>query len=117
MKTRTILLLTLWFIIIIIAMVGLFYLTFFTDSTWYIQIDNTRLTDVTPRGGMYYRYELTAWNESGRERKLTFETSRILRDGAYLRLNVAPLRGVTDWTEIQPDDVPAAAWEAFSAAE
>ena len=115
MKTRTILLLTLWFIIIIIAMVGLFYLTFFTDSTWYIQIDNTRLTDVTPRGGMYYRYELTAWNESGRERKLTFETSRILRDGAYLRVNVAPLRGVTDWTEIEADEVPPAAWEAFAA--
>ena len=114
MKTRTILLLTLWFVIIIIAMLGLFYLTFYTESTYYTQIDNTRIVDITPRGGMYYRYELTAWDEKGSERPLTFETSRILRDGAYLRVEVAPLRGVTDWTEIQPDDVPAAAWDGLA---
>ena len=113
MRTRTILLLTIWFVIIIIAMLGLFYLTFYTESTCYTQIDNAKLVDITPRGGMYYRYELTAWDEKGSERSLTFETSRILRDGAYLQVQVAPLRGVTDWTEIQPDDVPAAAWESL----
>ena len=113
MKTRTGLLLTLWFVIIIIAIAGLVYLTFWTDNTYYAQVDNARLVDIIPRGGMFYRYELPAFDEKGKERTVSFETSRILRDEAYLRLKVAPIRGVVSWEEVQPADIPDRAWNVL----
>ena len=106
MSTRSIIMLILWFVIIVIAMIGLFYLTFFTENTYYTRVDNTCLTNITPRGGMYYRYELPAFNEKGQERTVSFETSRVLRDDAYLRLDVAPIRGVVSWEEVQPEEIP-----------
>ena len=106
MRTRTVAMLILWFVILIIALSGLFYLTFLTDSSWYVRVDNARATDIMPRGGMYYRYELPARNERGQERTLTFETGRLLREGAWLRLHVAPIRGVTAWEEIPPEALP-----------
>ena len=110
MRTRSIVMLILWLIILIIALSGLFYLTFLTNSAWYVQVDNASVTDITPRGGMYYRYELPARNEKGQERTLTFETSRLLREGAWLRLDVAPIRGVTAWAEVQPEELPEQAY-------
>lgn len=107
MKTRTIILLTLWFILLIIAMVGLFYLTFCTEDTYYAQIDNTYVKDIIPRGGMYYRYELPAFDERGKSRLLSFETTRLLREGAWLKITVAPIRGVTAWEEVQLNELPA----------
>ena len=117
MTNRSLFMLLLWFVIILIAIAGLFYLTIFTDATYYVQVDNARVTEITPRGGMYYRYDLPGFNDKGQARSLSFETSRILRDEAYLTLHVAPLRGVTRWEEVQPEDIPREAWQAFAVAE
>ena len=107
MKTRTIILLTLWFVLLVIAMVGLFYLTFCTEAAYYAQVDNAYVKDIIPRGGMYYRYELPSVDDRGKERLLTFETTRLLREGAWLKITVAPIRGVTAWEEVQIDALPA----------
>ena len=117
MKTHTLLLLILWVVIMIIALVGLFYLTFFTGTVYYAQVDNTNVSEITPRAGMYYRYELPGYDEKGRARLLSFETSRILREGAYLCIEVAPIRGVTKWEEVQPEDMPDKARKELAVAE
>lgn len=117
MKNRTIWLLLLWFVIVLIALAGLFYLTFLTDTVCYTQVNNLHASEITPRGGMYYQYKLTGYDERGRERELTFQTSRLLREGAYLTVHVAPLRGVTDWAEVTFGDMPSGAQEAFAGAE
>ena len=117
MKAHTMLLLALWFVIILIAIIGLSYLTFCTSDTCYAQVDNARLTEIIPRGGMYYRYELPAFDEKGKERTVSFETNRVLRDDAYLRLNVAPIRGVTSWEEVTPEDIPDRAWNMLGLTE
>ena len=114
MKSRTIWLLLLWFVIILIALAGLFYLTFLTDSVYYAQVDNLHASEISPRGGMYYQYKLPGYDERGRERELTFLTSRLLREGAYLRIRVAPLRGVTEWEEVQIEDMPLETRLVFS---
>lgn len=55
---------------------------------------------------MNYRYTLSAYDETGAEKELNFETSRILTDDAYLCLKVAPFRGVVTWAEVQFDEMP-----------
>lgn len=116
MSTRSIVMLIIWFVVVIVALLGLFYLTFFTETVYYTQVDNACLVEITPRGSMYYRYELPGVDERGKERLLSFDTTRILRDDALLRVTVAPLRGVTAWEEVQPGDIPNGAGAVLDAA-
>lgn len=74
------------------------------------------MTDMESRlmdGAMNYRYTLSTYDETGAERELSFETSRILTDDAYLCLKVAPFRGVVTWAEVQFDEMPAAVQEQY----
>ncbi|GIP19192.1 hypothetical protein J40TS1_48340 [Paenibacillus montaniterrae] len=54
-----------------------------------------------------YGYELTAYNEKGKEKKLEFSAGKQLREGAYIQLYHTLLRGVTHWEEISFEDLPA----------
>ena len=58
-------------------------------------------------GGLDYSYRLPAFNDSGEEKSITFNTSKELRDGAFIRLEVVPIRGVITWAEIQYEDMPS----------
>lgn len=58
-------------------------------------------------GGLDYSYTLPAFNDSGEEKNITFNTSKELRDGAFIRLEVVPIRGVIAWAEIQYEDMPS----------
>lgn len=73
----------------------------------YAQIDNTLVQPITPHGGMNYRYALTVYSETGSASTLELDTSRILKDGAYLCIRVAPLRGVLSWEEVAFDQLPS----------
>ena len=42
-----------------------------------------------------------------KKRAFTFNTSKELRDGAFIRLEVVPIRGVITWAEIQYEDMPS----------
>lgn len=42
-----------------------------------------------------------------KEKNITFNTSKELRDGAFIRLEVVPIRGVIAWAEIQYEDMPS----------
>lgn len=61
-----------------------------------------------------YDYSLDAYDDRGKPKKLTFSTSKRLREGALLELYVTPLRGVTYWQEIQPEQLPASIIDILS---
>lgn len=83
------------------------------NGTYYTQIDNERTEElhptggiIDPTGGMSIRYTLPAYDEQGNEREISFGTERQLRDAAYLKLEVVPIRGVVGWEEVQFDELP-----------
>jgi len=56
-----------------------------------------------------YTYEQSAFDENGRERRLTFLAPKNLRLQAYLRVYVAGEDFVTAWEEVDGDAIPAPA--------
>ena len=83
--------------ILLVAFIIVAFLATQRSSDYYTQIDNDCVTEIAPHGAMNYRYTLSTYDETGAERELSFETSRILTDDAYLCLKVAPFRGVVTW--------------------
>lgn len=87
---------------------------------YYTQIDNSRISEgkardgvIDMQGGMSYSYTLPAYNEKGVEKEITFGASRKLREGAFLRLTVSPIRGVVEWSEVQYGEMPEAVQEHY----
>lgn len=89
-------------------------------GTYYTRVDNTKVAEQTPNGGvidptggMQYLYTVPAFSEAGDETEMSFGTSRVLRDGAYLKLTTMPMRGVTDWEEVDWGDLPEKVREKY----
>lgn len=89
-------------------------------SYYYVRIDNSKIRENDSKGGVVdfkgsldYLYTLPAYNEKGREKEITFGTSRQLREGAYLKLSVSPLRGVVEWKEVEYEELSADVLEKF----
>lgn len=89
---------------------------FVAGTDWYARVDAGRLSEAGENGnGFDYHYELPAARADGRVGTLGFDTSRELRDGAYLRLTTLALRGVVRWEEVAWGDVPVRARPALEA--
>lgn len=84
-------------------------------KNYYTQIDNTKVTEIEPDAGMTHSYTLVCYGEGGDEKTITFRTERVLRAEAYLKLTVAPLRGVVSWEEVSFEALPAAVQQAYAA--
>ncbi len=87
---------------------------------YYTRIDNTDVKQVDSRdgvidfqGGMPYSYTLPSYSENGGEKEITFGASRELTEGAFIRLTVKPIRGVTAWEEVQYEELPAAVQNCY----
>lgn len=97
-------------IIAIIAVVALLvvlcYLFFVQKSDYYVQIDNSKIEQISRTDNMKYKYTLTGYNQNGNSKEIEFNTSRELREGAYLKLEVMLLRGVITWEEVEIDELP-----------
>ena len=94
-------------VIIVIALaVGAYYFLVVHKEQYYIQIDNTKIEEVSGSDDMKYQYTLTAYNKNGKSKEIQFKTSRELREDAYLELDVMQIRGVVDWKEVQQDELP-----------
>ena len=92
------------------------------STEYYAQIDNTKVEQVDSDGGVIsfkgnlpYSYTLLSYDENESEKEITFGTSRELREGAFIRLTVMPVRGVLDWSEVQYDELPVAVQNHYSA--
>ncbi len=92
--------------IVIVLMIGAYYFLVVHKDQYYTQIDNTKMEEISGTDDMKYQYTLTAYNKNGKEKEVQFKTSRELREGAYLELDVMQMRGVVKWREVQADDLP-----------
>ena len=93
-------------IIVIALMVGAYYFLVIHKDLYYTQIDNTKIQEINGSGDMRYEYTLTAYNKAGKEKEVKFKTSRELREDAFLELEVMQIRGVVNWKEVQPNELP-----------
>ena len=93
-------------IIVIALIVGAYYFLVLHKEQYYTQIDNTKIQEISGSDDMKYEYTLTAYNKNGKEKEVKFKTSRELREGAYLELDVMQMRGVINWREVQQDELP-----------
>ena len=110
--------------VFLIGLVGFcaWFLSGSGSAEYYAQIDNTKVEQVDSNGGVVnfkgnlpYSYSLLSYDENGSEKEITFGTSRELRDGAFIRLTVMPVRGVLDWSEVQYGELPATVQNHYSA--
>lgn len=83
---------------------GLFYMQNYEDF-YYVQVDNSSVKELSADSDMNYEYTLNSYNDKGSRKKLNFKTSRQLKEGAYLRLQVRSF-GVHAWEEVSYDDLP-----------
>lgn len=86
----------------------LFHYTGNNTTNYYGRIDNGLVAEIEPHGGMNYRYHMPVYLEDGSREDLDLDTSRVLKEGAYILIEVAPLRGVLRWEELQYEQLPAA---------
>ena len=93
-------------IIVVALIVGAYYFLVVHKDLYYTQIDNTKIQEESESDDMKYQYTLTAYNKNGKEKEVQFKTSRELREGAYLELDVMQMRGVINWREVQADELP-----------
>lgn len=65
------------------------------------------------KGGLPYIYSLPAFNEKGEKQTVSFGAARELKEGAFIKLTVVPVRGVIRWEEVNFEDMPEAVQEKF----
>ena len=110
--------------VLLIGLIGFcaWFLSGAGSAEYYSQIDNSRIEQVDSKGGVInlkgslpYAYTLLCYDENGSKKEITFGTSRELREGAFIRLTVMPIRGVLDWSEVQYDELPTAVQNHYTA--
>ena len=93
--------------VIVIALVaGVYYFLVVHKDIYYIQIDNSKIEQISTTDDMKYQYTITGYNKAGNEKEIQFKTNRELREGAYLELEVMLTRGVISWKEVQVEELP-----------
>lgn len=111
--------LELFGIIVFIAIcLVVIYVLFYQSTDYYVKVDNTKLKALSEED-MKFEYTLDGYNNKGRSKSLTFKTSRKLKEGAYLKLEVMYVRGVINWEEVTFKQIEAKAqtklrmWDDF----
>ena len=92
----------------------------FLAGDYYIKIDNACISENESSGGVVnlessepYLYKLEAVNAAGDKTEIEFGASRELRQDAFLKLDLQPIRGVVRWSEISEDSLPPKVAEAL----
>ncbi len=75
------------------------------NKVYYTQVDNTKIEKLSTESDMKYEYTLECYSENGVKKEIKFKTSRELREGAYLKLEVRSL-GVHSWEEVSLEELP-----------
>lgn len=102
-------------ILIAVAICGIaIYFMEFSEAIYYTQIDNNKIEKISSSDDMKYQYTLKCYNENGKEKELTFKTSRELKEDAYLKLEVKMITGVHSWEEVQYNELPNKVKESYA---
>ncbi len=111
-------------VILIVGFIGfcMWFLSGTGSTYYYSQIDNSKIEQTESKSGvinfsgsMDYSYTLFSYDENGKGKDITFGTSKELKEGAFIRLTVRPIRGVLEWKEVQYDELPAAVQSNYTA--
>ncbi len=111
-------------VIIVVGFIGfcIWFLSGTGSTYYYSQIDNSKIEQTESKSGvinfsgsMDYSYTLFSYDENGKGKDITFGTSKELKEGAFIRLTVMPIRGVLEWKEVQYDELPAAVQSNYTA--
>lgn len=111
-------------VILIVGFIGfcMWFLSGTGSTYYYSQIDNSKIEQTESKSGvinfsgsMDYSYTLFSYDENGKGKDITFGTSKELKEGAFIRLTVMPIRGVLEWKEVQYDELPAAVQSNYTA--
>ena len=93
----------------------------FLAGDYYIKIDNACISENESSGGVVnlessepYLYKLEAVNAVGDKTEIEFGASRELRQDAFLKLDLQPIRGVVGWSEVSEDSLPRKVEEALN---
>ncbi len=92
------------FLLLCVALVSYFFIQ---SQIFYTQVDNTKIEKLDDRHDMEYEYSLVMYDSNGRKKEISFQTSRVLREGAYLRIQFYPLTGVHAWEEVSFEELPS----------
>ena len=111
-------------VIIVVGFIGfcMWFLSGTGSTYYYSQIDNSKIEQTESKSGvinfsgsMDYSYTLFSYDENGKGKDITFGTSKELKEGAFIRSTVMPIRGVLEWKEVQYDELPAAVQSNYTA--
>ena len=94
-------------VVVVVLCIGVALFAGAGSSDYYSQIDNTKISEINPEGSMKYAYTLVAYDENGDAKELSFKTASELTEDAFSHLEVAPIRGVVSWEEVQYEELPA----------
>ena len=124
-KKKTVFAILAAVIVLLIAVVAFTVPSLFDGSKatiYYTQIDNSKIDENDSKGGVVnfkgnlpYSYTLTSYDEKGKEKEITFGTSKELQDGVFISQEVVPVRGVTSWDEVQYEELPEAVRSKYAA--
>lgn len=74
------------------------------EEIYYTKIDNSKIKELDT-GDMKYEYTLPSYNKNGRKKELKFKTSRVLKNEAFLLVEVRTF-GVHKWEEVTLEELP-----------
>lgn len=100
-------------IIAILICIGAFYFLENYNEVYYTKIDNTKIKTVSATDNMKYEYTIDCYNQKGKKRELKFKTSRELKEGAYISLEVRAI-GVHSWKEVGENELPQKVIENYN---
>lgn len=92
----------------------IFYLAFYENKDYYTKIDNEKVEKIKSNDDFKYEYKLTTYDKYGKEKEITFQTTRVLKEDAYLKLKVMLTRGVISWEEINVENLPQEVKEKYN---
>lgn len=112
-NTKEKIIIALCLAIFIILCVFIYHYTFIESKKYYTIVDNEKKTELDKNGDIRFEYNLESYDEEGKEKSIKFQTTRELRDGAYLKIEYMLFRGVISWEEVQKEDIPKKLKEKF----
>lgn len=97
-------------VVLILAFSMLYYLLIVKETPYYTKVDNTKVEE---KEDGKYEYTLISYRENGEEKEIKFQTTRKLKDDAYLQLDVMFFRGVVRWKKVSINEIPIIVREKY----
>ncbi len=90
---------------IIFLLYGTYYILILEHSYYYVVVDNTKVKEIKDND-FNYEYSLKGYKEN-KEKNIVLHTSRVLKEGAYLKIKYMITRKVVSWEEVKLDEIPS----------